>query len=77
MKRGYNTNRIYQVRCKSGLKGFRCRLQCNYGSFSEWETYGEMWGLVKRLGYKSAKSAWLSNPIVEGSVNPADYRKIS
>ena len=77
MKYGYNTNRIYRVRCKSGLMGWRTRLRNNYGSFKDWEYYSDMWGLCLKLGYGTPKAAWKANPVIEGSVNPGDFRKVS
>lgn len=51
------------------------KLQKNYTSFEEFESYSEMYGLHKRLGYKSAKSAWGKNPHIQWSVNPNDFKK--
>lgn len=65
------------IKTKSGITGYRCRLQENYSSFREFENYSEIYGLHIRLGYKSAKTAWAKNPTIEGSTNPSDYRKIN
>ena len=75
MKR-YSTKRVYRVRCKSGLMGWRTRLQNNYRDFAEWEYNSDMWGLATRLGYSSAQNAWKANPVVEGSVNAGDFRTV-
>ena len=66
-----------QVICKSGSTGHSGRLNKNYSGFEEFERYSETYGLAKRLGYKSAKTAWQANPIVEWSTNPSDFRKVS
>jgi len=65
-----------QVKCKSGIKGWREQLQKTYNGFEEWESYSEMYGLHKRLGYKNALDAWNDNPMVESSTIPSDYRKV-
>jgi len=71
----HTTKRIYRVRCKSGLVGWRTRLRNNYTSFSEWESFSDMWGLCHRIGYGTAEGAWRANPVVEGSVNAGDFRR--
>lgn len=63
-----------RVVCKSGLKGTRCRLRENYASMREWQQYSAMYGLADRLGFASAEAAWTANPMIEGSVNPSDFR---
>jgi hypothetical protein len=65
-----------QVKCKSGLTGWQCRLQKNYFSFEEFEKYSEIYGVAKRLGYESSEEAWEANPIIQGSVNPSDLRVV-
>lgn len=65
---------IYQIKAKSGIPGWRCCLQENYGDISHWMAYASTFGLASRLGFKSAVEAWENNPIIEGSVNPADFR---
>jgi hypothetical protein len=64
------------VRCKSGLTGYQCRLQENYASLAEFEEYDRMYHLVSRLGYKTARGAWNANPMIQGSVEPSDFRKV-
>lgn len=64
-----------RVKCKSGITGWRNRLRKNYASFNEFATMNEIYGLATRLGYKSAETAWRYNPVVEGSVNPSDFRR--
>ena len=76
MKR-YSTKRVYQVRCKSGLMGWRTRLQNNYRNFSDWAYLSDMWGLCYRLGFNTARAAWKENPVIEGSVSAGDFRKSS
>lgn len=65
-----------KVKCKSGVTGWRNRLRKNYANFEEFEMYSEIYGISRRLGYKSAKTAWRANPMIEGSVNPDDLRKV-
>lgn len=67
----------WHVRCQSGLMGWRGRLAANYGGhFELFERYDGIYDLARRLGYHNAEAAWASNPIVEGSVVPSDYRKV-
>ena len=65
-----------RVICKSGLSGWRARIQENYSCFAEFKSYSVNYGLHTRLGYKSLKALWIANPLVEGSVNPSDFRKV-
>lgn len=61
-------------KCKSGLTGWCGELRGQYRSYEEFADYAEIYGLPARLGFDSAEAAWAANPVVEGSVNPADYR---
>lgn len=73
----HQTKRIYQVRCRSGIMGWRTRLRNNYpGGFLDFLCFADMWGLPERLGFKNAQSAWRANPVIEGSVNAGDFRKV-
>jgi len=65
------------VKTQSGLTGWRGRLQDNYVHLAEFKSYSELYDLHHRLGFRTAKAAWESNPVVEGSVNPTDFRKVS
>jgi len=65
-----------QVIWKSGLSGWQCRLQKNYASFAEFEHSSEIYGLHSRLGFADALSAWEQNPLVQGSVHPADFCRV-
>ena len=54
------------------------RLKMVYvGNYAEWVYYAELRGLHLKLGYATPKEAWLANPMVQGSVNPDDYCKVS
>jgi hypothetical protein len=64
------------VKCKSGLIGWQCRLRKNYKDQVEFEYFSNMHGLHVRLGYSSPSEAWQANPLIQGSVNPSDYRRI-
>jgi len=65
-----------QVKCKSGLTGWQCKLRKNYTSFEEFTGYAEIYNIHKRLGYKTPKNAWKANPLIQGSTNPTDLRKV-
>lgn len=60
------------VRCKSGLKGWQCKLQENYNSFAGFKEFCRTYNIHKRLGYKTMKAAWESNPTIQGSTEPSD-----
>jgi hypothetical protein len=68
------TTRVY---CDSGLEGWQGYLRDNYADIEEFEHYSDMFGLAERLGYESAQEAWDDNPLVQGSVNPSDFRKVN
>ena len=50
------------------------RLQNIYDDFDEWLYYCDIYHLAERLGYDSPEQAWKENPIIQGSINPRDYR---
>lgn len=52
------------------------KLQDNYDSFEEFEAYNDNYGLAKRLGYASAEEAWKDNPMIQGSTDPKDFKKV-
>lgn len=54
---------------------WKASLQSTYSSFEEFKAYSETFGLHKRLGYKTPLAAWKDNPVVQGSVEPKDYKK--
>lgn len=64
-----------KVKCKSGLTGWESRLRKVYDTYDQFRRLCEFYGLHTRLGYKTPKAAWRNNPIIQGSVNPSDYRK--
>jgi len=65
-----------QVRCRSGLRGWQGRIQEVYATFSEFADWCNNYNNHVRLGFGSPAEAWDANPMVQGSVNPADYRKV-
>lgn len=67
---------VIHVTCRSGERGWQCRLRANYASFEEFAAYDEIYGLAERLGFPSAESAWDLNPMIQGSTNPSDFRRI-
>lgn len=67
-----------QVKCKSGIMGWQCKLQENYdNSFEQFQSWCETHNIHTRLGYKTPESAWKNNPIIQGSTEPSDLRKVS
>jgi hypothetical protein len=65
-----------QVKCNSGLKGWQARLQDVYTSLDEFCDWCYIYNNHARLGYASPEAAWNANPIIQGSVNPSDYRRV-
>ena len=68
--------KIKKVTMQSGLVGWQSRLHDCYEDYDTWEAYAESYGLHTRLGYKSPKSAWAANPMVQGSVDPKDFSRV-
>ncbi len=62
-----------RVKCKSGIEGWQDKLQSTYESFSEFKYYCSIYGLHKRLGFRSMISAWNANPTIQGSRIPSDF----
>lgn len=56
--------------------GWQGKLQENYNSFEEFDSYCDIYHLHERLGYETTEEAWADNPTVQGSVNPSDFRKV-
>ena len=48
-----------QVKCKSGIQGHQGRLQANYDNFEQFQTYSDMYGLAKRLGFKPKYNVYI------------------
>lgn len=65
-----------RVKCKSGLDGWQCRLQKNYGSLEEFDYYSEIYGIHSRLAFDSAEAAWKANPVIKGSIIPSDLEVV-
>ena len=58
--------------CKMGWQDY---LQDIYDDYEDFKHYDEIYSLSKRLGYKTSKTAWKANPLVQGSTDPRDFRK--
>ena len=56
---------------------WRASLKNEYENFEEFAAYDEIYGLAKRLGFDSAEEAWEANPLIQGGVNPEDYKRVS
>ncbi len=69
--------RTYRVRTQSGIWGWRSRLRTQYSGFPEFNRNNQYFNLAARLSYETATDAWLANPVIEGSTNPSDYRRVS
>lgn len=58
---------------KSGLEGSVYHLQDNYFDFDEFESFNNLYGITKKLGFKTAQEAWGANPLVIITVDPNDF----
>lgn len=65
-----------RVKCQSGIEGYQMRLRESYHSLEEWENSCSFYNLHLKLGYKTPQAAWRYNPMIQGSVNPSDFRKV-
>jgi hypothetical protein len=65
-----------RIICKSGIEGWRMRVQENYDSFEEFDRFCNTYDIHIRIGYKTLEQAWKANPIIEGSTNPEDLRRV-
>lgn len=61
----------------TGLTGWRNNLQNIYRDFREFKSCCDIYGLHERLGYRNPKEAWDANPVIEGTVDPQDYRNVT
>lgn len=61
---------------KRRVNVWRDKLQNIYTTINEFRGYNNLYGLVERLGFKDAQEAWEANPIIQGSVNPEDYKVV-
>lgn len=68
--------KIKKVKCQSGLIGEQFLLQDAYSNYEEFENYSHIYNLHGRLGYKTPKTAWKTNPLIQSSVIPSDFRKV-
>ena len=66
-----------QVRCDSGLLGWRDKLRHVYSDLEEFTAYSDIYSLAARLGFSDASAAWAANPTIQGSVNPNDFRVVA
>jgi hypothetical protein len=64
-----------RVKCQSGIEGSQEKLHKIYTGYKEFFAYSELFGLAKKLGYKSPEAAWKANPTVESSSEPSAYLK--
>jgi hypothetical protein len=66
-----------QVFCKrTGNRGWQARVQDVYNTLEIWQHYCEIYTHHKVHGFKTPESEWKANPMIEGSVNPGDRRRV-
>jgi hypothetical protein len=66
---------VKTIKCKSGMIGWRAKLRNIYSDLNNLIVHDEMYGILAKLGYVTAKAAWEENPTIEGSINPSDFSK--
>lgn len=54
-------------------KTWKKRVRQVYDSLEDLQAWDEVYNVVKRCGYSSAKKLWEANPIIGGSTNPKDF----
>ena len=47
-----------------------------YASLDELKAYDNIYHIAARLGYSDCETLWNDNPLIQGSVNPQDFRKV-
>ena len=70
------TLKAKSVKCKSGIMGQQYFLQDSYNDFEEFERYAYVYNLHHKLGFKTIKGCWKSNPLIQSSVNPSDFKRV-
>ena len=55
---------------------WKSKLRKVYANLEEFKAYCEIYNLHTRLGYKTPENAWRYNPMIQGSTNPSDYKKV-
>ena len=58
------------------LNEWKGKLRNEYADFEEFKRYCEVYNNHKRLGFETPEEAWKANPIVSGSTDPSDYKKV-
>lgn len=64
-----------RIICKSGVEGWEDYLKAVYNSKEEFLSYNETYGIAARLGYTDPEECWRANPLIQGSINPADLKR--
>lgn len=52
---------------------WKLRVRQVYKSLEELRSYDLIYSVVSRCGYKNPENLWKKNPLIGGSVNPADF----
>jgi hypothetical protein len=55
------------------MKTWQDPVQEVYSSLEELRAYNRIYNVVKRCGFRSAKSLWEADPIIGGSTDPKDF----
>ena len=66
-----------KVRCQSGIMGYECHLQESYDNYQQFKHFSQKYNLHNRLGFRSIIIAWETNPVIQGSVIPSDFKVVS
>jgi len=55
------------------MKLWKARVRKVYESLEDLKMWDEVYNIAKRLHYRDCETLWEENPIICGSVNPADF----
>ena len=59
------------------MKVWKDKLHDVYSSLDEFIGYCDIYDCHTRLGYKTPEDAWAENPLIQGSTDPKDYKKVN
>jgi len=63
-----------KIKCESGTTEWKEHLQNVCENFGEFQLYSRLYDITRRLGFKTEEEAWEKNPLIQGSVNPRNFR---
>ena len=58
------------------MKTWTASVRNTYETVSELRAYNRIYGIARRCGYRSCAALWRDNPVIGGSVEPADFGRV-